>query len=56
MIGEQVLSDGAAQVPVRFAVEYDPARIKPDADYVLAANVFAGGEFRVETGRARCRC
>ncbi len=46
VIGKQVLSDGVGQVPVRFAVEFDPARIKPDSDYVVAANILAGGELR----------
>ena len=45
VIGKQSISEGGP-LPLRFAVEYDPARIKADADYVLAANVLMGGQLR----------
>jgi len=45
VIGKQVITD-AERVPLRFAVEYDPARIEAGHAYALAANVLAEGKLR----------
>jgi putative lipoprotein len=41
VIGEQRI-DSPGQVPIRFEVRYDPARIDPERTYVISARIFQG--------------
>jgi putative lipoprotein len=43
VVGEQtIVSPG--QVPIRFSVEYDPAKIIPDHTYAIQARILSGGK------------
>ena len=41
VIGEQRI-DAPGQVPIRFQIRYDPARIDPDRTYAVSARIFQG--------------
>lgn len=45
MIGKQVLTN-AGQPPVRFKVEYNLDRVRPDGDYVVEARILVGSQLR----------
>ncbi|NJN18976.1 MAG: hypothetical protein HC822_23320 [Oscillochloris sp.] len=42
VITEQKFSTNGAQVPFRFSVPYDPARINPNSRYTLQGNITSG--------------
>ena len=52
VVYEQRLTTNGAQVPFRFVVPYDPARIDQNATYNLQGNISVNGQARFTTNRA----
>jgi putative lipoprotein len=46
LIAEQVITTGGRQVPIAFAIAYDPARIDPAHTYAVQARIEVQGQLR----------
>ncbi|MCX7789518.1 MAG: YbaY family lipoprotein, partial [Chloroflexaceae bacterium] len=51
LIAEQRFTTNNAQPPFRYTVTYDPARIDPNRNYTVQANISVGGQIRFTTNR-----
>lgn len=51
LVAEQRFSTNGAQVPFRFTVPYDPARIDANATYTLQGNISVNGQIRFTTSQ-----
>lgn len=51
VIAEQRLSTNGAQIPFRFTIPYDPARIVATNTYILQGNITVNGQVRFSTSQ-----
>lgn len=49
LIAEQTFTSNGAQVPLRFELRYDPARIRANGVYSVQGNISVGGQLRYTT-------